>query len=124
MIARNPKNHNDQWLVAEEYFNDNLELHVESEYVEDPEAVTFGIAIKALKSGKRIARKGWNGKGMFIYYVPANTYEANSLHAANYFGNKVPYRAYMALVTAQDDVAAWSPSGSDALAEDWEILPD
>lgn len=26
MIARNPKNHNDQWYVAEKYFNDNLEL--------------------------------------------------------------------------------------------------
>jgi len=26
MIARNPKNHEDQWLVAEDYFNDNLEL--------------------------------------------------------------------------------------------------
>ncbi len=25
MIARNPKNHEDQWLVAEKYFNDNLE---------------------------------------------------------------------------------------------------
>ena len=26
MVARNPKNHNDQWYVAEKYFNDNLEL--------------------------------------------------------------------------------------------------
>ena len=26
MIARNPKNHNDQWLVAEEYFKNNFEL--------------------------------------------------------------------------------------------------
>jgi hypothetical protein len=25
MIARNPKNHNDKWLVAEKYFKDNLE---------------------------------------------------------------------------------------------------
>lgn len=25
MIARNPNNHNDQWLVAREYFNDNFE---------------------------------------------------------------------------------------------------
>lgn len=25
MIARNPKNYNDQWLVAEQYFNDNFE---------------------------------------------------------------------------------------------------
>lgn len=26
MIARNPNNHNDQWLVAEQYFLDNFEL--------------------------------------------------------------------------------------------------
>jgi len=26
MIARNPKNHNDQWLVAQQYFSDNFEL--------------------------------------------------------------------------------------------------
>lgn len=26
MIARNPKNHNDQWLVAKKYFEENLEL--------------------------------------------------------------------------------------------------
>jgi uncharacterized protein YozE (UPF0346 family) len=32
MIARNPKNHDDKWLVAEKYFNDNLEL---SEQVEE-----------------------------------------------------------------------------------------
>lgn len=25
MIARNPKNHEDQWLVAEQYFEDNFE---------------------------------------------------------------------------------------------------
>lgn len=25
MIARNPKNHKDQWLVAEAYFKDNFE---------------------------------------------------------------------------------------------------
>jgi hypothetical protein len=25
MVARNPKNHNDQWLVAEQYFRDNFE---------------------------------------------------------------------------------------------------
>ena len=25
MIARNPKNHNDMWLVAEQYFKDNFE---------------------------------------------------------------------------------------------------
>jgi hypothetical protein len=37
-------------------------------------------------------------------------------------GNFVPYRAYWALKTAQEDVATWAPSGSDSLAEDWSIL--
>jgi len=26
MVARNPKDHNDQWYVAKQYFEDNLEL--------------------------------------------------------------------------------------------------
>lgn len=32
MIARNPKNHNDQWLVAGQYFKDNLEPLVEENW--------------------------------------------------------------------------------------------
>ena len=31
MIARNPKNHSDQWLVAEQYFKDNFEQVSEGE---------------------------------------------------------------------------------------------
>ena len=33
----------------------------------------FGQAIKALKDGKKVARKGWNGKGMFLWLKPAAT---------------------------------------------------
>lgn len=29
--------------------------------------MNFGQAIEALKNGKKVARTGWNGKGMFIY---------------------------------------------------------
>lgn len=29
--------------------------------------MNFGQAIEALKQGKKVARKGWNGKGMFIF---------------------------------------------------------
>lgn len=36
--------------------------------------MTFGEAIEAAKMGKKIARAGWNGKGMFLYYVPAAAY--------------------------------------------------
>jgi hypothetical protein len=85
------------------------------------ENVDFGAAVAALKFGHRVARKGWNGVGMFLYYVPAASYPAQTDTAKEHFGEMVQYRAYMALKTAQGDVATWSPSGSDALAEDWIV---
>lgn len=86
------------------------------------ENLTFGDAIAAIKNGKRAARKGWNGSEMFIYHVPGAEYPAVTHVAMQTFGTMVPYREYIALKTAQNDVATWSPSGSDALAEDWVIL--
>jgi hypothetical protein len=76
-----------------------------------------------LKLGFKVSRKGWNGSGMFAYMVPANDYPASTDAAKSFFGDSlVPYRAYFALKTAQNDVATWVPSGSDILAEDWVIL--
>ena len=86
------------------------------------ENLNFGQAIEAAKQGKKVARKGWNGSGMFAYIVPANSYPAQTETARKEFGEMVPYRTYWALKTAQNDVATWSPSGSDSLAEDWMIV--
>ena len=84
--------------------------------------LNFGQAIESAKQGKKVARKGWNGANMFAYIVPAASYPAQTEAAKETFGELVPYRAYWALKTAQNDVATWSPSGSDSLAEDWVIL--
>lgn len=84
--------------------------------------LTFSEALIALKEGKKISRTGWNGIGMFAYYVPAASYPAQTEIAKAVFGDTVPYRAYMALKTAQNDIACWTPSGSDVLAEDWTIV--
>lgn len=83
----------------------------------------FGAALLLLKLGYKVARTGWNGSGMFAYMVPANSYPANTEAAKSYFGEApVPYRAYLALKTAQNDIATWVPSGSDILSEDWETV--
>ena len=86
--------------------------------------LTFGMALEALKLGERVARAGWNGAGQFVYLVPAASYPAQTGAAKAYFGADalVPYRAYLALKTAQGDIATWAPSCSDALAEDWQIV--
>lgn len=91
--------------------------------IEEGDEFDFGSAVYLLKTGKKVARKGWNGSGMFVYYVPAASYpvERNNLETmGGHFDNDmVPYREYLALKTAQGDVATWAPSVSDALATDW-----
>ena len=88
------------------------------------DAMTFGQALEALKAGKQVARAGWNGKGQSVYLVPAASYPVQTGAAKAIFGDAalVPYRPYLALKTAQGDVATWAPSCSDALAEDWAVV--
>lgn len=88
------------------------------------DAMTFGYALEALKAGKKVARAGWNGAGQCVYLVPAAAYPVQTGAAKAIFGDPAlgPYRSYLALKTAQGDVASWAPSCSDALAEDWRIV--
>lgn len=84
----------------------------------------FGMAVEALKKGARVARAGWNGKGMFVYMVPAASYPALTQVAKEHFGadGMVPYNSYMAIKNVDGTVSTWAPSGSDALADDWAVI--
>ena len=86
--------------------------------------LNFGKAIEALKEGKRVARNGWNGKGMFVYLVEAASYPVKTDVSKKYFGENalVPYNAYMAIKNVNETVSTWVPSVNDCLAEDWEIV--
>jgi len=59
---------------------------------------------------------------MFLYHVPANEYPAVTDIAKDEFGDKVPYGAYIAMKTAQNNVVPWLASQTDMLADDWEIV--
>ena len=73
--------------------------------------------------GKKIARDGWNGKGMFLYHVPAAAYPPSTEVAKEAFcGSDVPYGAYIAMKTAQGNVVPWLASQTDMLADDWKIV--
>lgn len=85
--------------------------------------LTFGQATTAAKyHSKKVAREGWNASGQYVYIVPAASYPAVTEIAKQEFGEMVPYRAYWALKTAQNDIATWQPTVSDTLAEDWYIV--
>ncbi|WP_433956982.1 DUF2829 domain-containing protein [Cytobacillus horneckiae] len=87
----------------------------------------FGIALENLKAGKKVCRKGWNGKGMFAVLqkgypagIPCNKQTAEAWGMKE--GELFKVRPYFQLKTAQGDHAMWVPSGSDILANDWELV--
>jgi hypothetical protein len=77
--------------------------------------MNFGQAIQALKEGERVARTGWNGKGMWLAYVPAGYMELTN-------GLEFPSCPYLVMKTAQATVVPWLASQTDVLAEDWVIV--
>lgn len=86
--------------------------------------MNFGEALNLLKQGYKLQRKGWNGKGMFIYYVPANKYKVCTKAAESIMdgGSMVEYAAYIAMYTADKVVVPWLASQTDLLAEDWVAI--
>ncbi len=93
-----------------------------AEFLGKPGAHFFGEALISLREGLCVARKGWNGKGMWLYYIPANRYPAQTEAAKAAFGKTAPYRAYIAMVTVDRDVVPWVASQSDLLATDWVVV--
>lgn len=68
----------------------------------------IGQAVNRLRSGDKVARAGWNGKGMYVELQVPDEHSKMTL----------PY-VYMS--TAQGDLVPWNCSQSDLLATDWEI---
>ena len=92
----------------------------ERAYCEVGQGLSFGDALKALKAGQRVARAGWNGKGMWLW-IPEPLDEFctkvfvcgdDAFEAAPWIGMK----------TADNKFVPWLASQTDVLAEDWEVL--
>lgn len=79
----------------------------------------FGEAIEALNTGSRVARAGWNGKGMFLFLVvdcqllPMSNSEQVAEACA------LPKSPFIAMKTADGHVVPWLASQTDVLATDW-----
>lgn len=79
------------------------------------ERMNFGGALEALKAGRKVARKGWNGKGI---YLGLQKPDANSKMTQPYL-----YIVTNGLITDNPDapkgIVPWLASQTDMLAEDW-----
>lgn len=82
------------------------------------DGLTFGLAIEALKDRYRVARAGWNGKGMWIVLVEPDDYALKCFM----LGDAEQLAPYIAMQTADKLFIPWTASQTDILAEDWIII--
>lgn len=78
--------------------------------------MNFGEALDYVRGGAtRIARDGWNGKGMWLFAV-----ERWTIHET--FFNDYPRLPFLAMKTATGEVIPWVASQADLLATDWIMV--
>lgn len=71
--------------------------------------IDFGGALTRLRQGKQVARKGWNGKGMWIELQEPSDLSKMTL-------------PYIYMKTADNELVPWLASQTDVLATDWEVV--
>ncbi|MGA0610094.1 DUF2829 domain-containing protein [Caldimonas sp. KR1-144] len=74
-----------------------------------PRLMNFGAALFSLENGARVARNGWNGKGMWLELQAPDEHSKMSL-------------PYIFMFTAQGDRVPWVASHSDMLSRDWVLV--
>lgn len=99
----------DEWIVADE--NNCPELGGEATF-------SFGEAIKYLKRGMKVARKGWNGKKQYIQLASGISYKTADNQIVNCEHDAIGNKA-VAFVGTSGVQMGWLASHADMLAEDW-----
>lgn len=98
------------------------------------DVMDFGVAITYLKRGAKVARKGWNGKGMWLLLVDGkcvtevinDCYGDPHRHEVDVTGyekgQSIPVLDAIYMKTADNKLVPWLASQTDMLAEDWVIV--
>lgn len=83
--------------------------------------MNFSDALLNIKAGRRVARLGWNGQGMFLYLVGGSMFAVNREPLLSILGEgtKVNYLAHIDMRTASGACVPWIASQTDLLADDW-----
>ena len=130
VVVQNQGKPEDQWKIERAIFDSTYE----PAFPNTDKVFNFGSAIDFAKKGKKVARKGWNGKGMFIVFMPELKLPPHSSQepgakvndrTAKHIGEDTPLdsQPYFAMWTAAKQwQPGWLASQPDMLAEDWLIV--
>jgi len=84
------------------------------------DGMTFGFAIECRKKGYKVARNGWNGKGMYLVLVNSSSGSVDFDHEGEKV-TQIDMIQHIAMKTATGEFVPWLASQTDMLCEDWRI---
>jgi hypothetical protein len=85
--------------------------------------MSFGMAIEAMKKGMRVARSGWNGKGMWLALVDGGHWGIGGHAPYDTPGAAhVTHSSFIGMKTTDNKFVPWLASQTDMLADDWTIV--
>ena len=82
--------------------------------------MNFGLAIEAMRKGRKVRRRGWNGKTQYIELASAISYQAPDGSIVNAEHDAIGNQA-IAFVGTSGVQIGWLASQADMLADDWEL---
>ena len=88
--------------------------------------INFGLALEAMKKGKKVARNGWNGKDMYVFKT---NYPPNSTHHGGTGDKQFPLLDSLCMKTINSSgrvavLIGWLASQTDMLNDDWFIVEE
>ena len=83
--------------------------------------MNFGKAINLLKEGKKLRRKGWNGKNQYIELATNISYKNANGEIIN-INHKTMGNKAIAFVGTSGVQIGWLSSQADMLSDDWELI--
>ena len=86
----------------------------------------IGWAVRAMRAGERVCRRGWNGGGVYLFLVPGGQFKVNRPPLLGIYpgGTEINYHARVGLRTATGEIIPWNCSQADLLADDWELADE
>lgn len=79
----------------------------------------FGAVIKALKRGRKVQRRGWNGKGMYLLLITDGNYGLDVEKYKYLKEQSIELLPCIGMKTADNKFVPWLASQTDVLADDW-----
>ena len=94
------------------------------------QGLSFGMVLEALKAGQRVARAGWNGKGMWLSLscdgsrevAAENFWSPHNAEFARENGGSATVQPCITMKNAKGEIQmGWLATQSDMLSDDWMI---